>query len=322
MRPGGWCLHTLLISSVQPTGPESSSKTRHALRRHVRGPFVDRRHGSSDVFGADLHSTPQRNAPGEGQPPSDRDRNPSFEFPPLPKVTVSLLGGTVAKLDPIRDRAVVRAFGGRDFTIDFDGRTKVMRAEMAISTREIRPGARIYADTIVVNGRIFAKTIRIEPSPAVGEVRGRVTNYDPMTGVLSVRDALSPEPLRVHITPETAIRGGDRPAQASQLAVGTLVKIGFRGGAEGAGQAQKVDILAQPGSTFTFAGKITFVDVRTGYVAIADRAEGNSYEVAVDRLTPEVKLRLKEGTDVIIHAQFDGQKYRAQTIEPAPGRRD
>jgi len=215
-----------------------------------------------------------------------------------------------AKLDPIRDRAVVRAFGGRDFTIDFDGCTKVMRAEMAVSTREIRPGARIYADTIVVNARIFAKTIRIEPSPAVGEVRGQVTNYDPTTGVLSVRDALSPEPLRVHITPETAIRGGDRPAQASQLAVGTLVKIGFRGGAEGAGQAQKVDILAQPGSTFTFAGKITFVDVRTGYVAIADRAEGNSYEVAVDRLTPKVKLRLKEGTDVIIHAQFDGQKYR------------
>ena len=82
--------------------------------------------------------------------------------------------------------------------------------------------------------------------------------------------------------------------------------------------AQQIEILAQPGSLFTFAGKITFVDVRAGYVAIADEAK--SYEVSVDRLAPEVKLQLKEGTDILIHAQFDGQKYHAQTIEPAPGR--
>jgi hypothetical protein len=264
-------------------------------------------------------SPPQKSAHVEGHLSSD---DPSFDFPPLPKGTISLIGGTVAKVDPIRDRAVVRAFGGRDVTIDFDGRTKVIRAETAVSTREIRPGARIYADTILVNGRTFAKTIRVETSPAVGEVRGQVTNYDPTKGLLSVRDTLSPEPVRVRITSETEIRAGDRPAEPSQLAVGSVVKIGFRAGAEGHGMAQKVDILAQPGSMFTFAGKITFVDVRTGFVAIADQAAAQSYEVAVDRLTPEMKLQLKEGSDVIIHAQFDGHKYQAQTIEPAPGRRE
>jgi len=262
---------------------------------------------------------PQRSAHVEGQLPSDRD--PSFDLPPLPKGTVSLVGGTVAKVDPIRDRAVVRAFGGRDITIDFDGRTKFIREETAVSMREIQAGARIYADTILVNGRIFAKTIRIETSPVMGEVRGQVTGYDPTKGVLSVRDALSEEPLRVRITPETAIRAEDRPAQPSQLAVGILVKIGFRPGPLGADIAEKIEILAQPGSTFTFAGKITFVDVRAGYVAIEDQAEDNTHEVDVDRLTPDVKLQLKEGTDVIIHAQFDGHSYHAQTIEPAPASR-
>jgi hypothetical protein len=261
---------------------------------------------------------PQRNASVERQLPSDQDA--LFAFPPLPKGTVSLLGGTVAKVDAIRDRAVVRAFGGRDVTIDFDGRTKVIREQTSVSTREIRAGSRIYADTIVVNGRIFAKTIRIETSLAMGEVRGQVTNYDPTRGVLSIRDALAPEPLRIRITPETAIRAGDRRAEPSQLVVGTLVKIGFRPGSEGADMAQRIDILAQPGSPFTFAGKITFVDVRAGYVAITNEAEAKSYEVAVDRLAPEVKLQLKEGTEVLIRAQFDGQKYHAQTIEPAPDR--
>ena len=261
---------------------------------------------------------PQRSAAAEQPLPSGQDG--SFAFPPLPKGTVSLLGGTVAKVDAIRDRAVVRAFGGRDVTIDFDGRTKVIREQTSVSTREIRPGARIYADTIVVNGRIFAKTVHIETSATMGEIRGQVTNYDPARGVLSIRDTLAPEPVRIRVTPETAIRAGDRPADPSQLVVGTLVRIGFRPGSERSDMAQKIDILAQPGSLFTFAGKITFVDLRAGYVAIADEVEAKSYEVAVDRLTPEVKLHLKEGTDILIHAQFDGQKYHAQTIEPAPGR--
>jgi len=261
---------------------------------------------------------PQPGTAAGHQLPSDQDA--SFDSPPLPKGTVSLLGGTVAKVDAIRDRAVVRAFGGRDVTIDFDGRTKVIREQTSVSTREIRPGARIYADTIVVNGRIFAKTVHIETSPTLGEVRGQVTHYDPTRHVLSIRDALAPEPVQIRITPETAIHAGDRPAEPSRLVVGTLVRIGFRPGPEGADVAQKIEILAQPGSLFTFAGKITFVDVRAGYVAIADEAEAKSYEVAVDRLTPEVKLQLKEGTDILIHAQFDGQKYHAQTIEPVPSR--
>jgi len=262
--------------------------------------------------------TTQRSAHVEGRITSDRD--PSMDLPPLPKGTVSLVGGTVLKLDPIRDRVVVRAFGGREIAIAFDVRTKVIREKTAVSTREIQPGARIYADTVLVDGRIFAKTVRILTGPAVGEASGQVAAYDPTRGVLKVRDALSAEPVAVEITPETTIRAGDRAVGPSQLAVGTLVRIAFRSRSERANTAQQIDILAQPGSTFTFAGKITFVDLRAGSVAVADLAQAYTYEVAVDRLTPDMKLRLKEGTDVIIHAQFDGRKYQAQTIEPAPGR--
>jgi len=248
--------------------------------------------------------------------PSANDAETS-EFPPLPKGTVSLIGGTVMKLDPIRDRIVLRAFGGRDVTLGFDVRTKILRQEATVSTREIRPGTRIYADTTLVNGRIFAKTIRIDTNAATGEANGQVTAYDPGTRKLKVRNALAAEPLEVQINPDTAIRSGDQTVEPSRLVVGTLVHVTFQSRADRTSLAQKVDVLAQPGGTFTFAGKITFVDLRAGFVAIADPAGANTYEVAVDHLSPDVKVRLKEGSDVVVHTKFDGQKYQAQTIEIA-----
>src|SRR6266576_360594 len=241
------------------------------------------------------------------------------DFPPLPKGTVSLIGGTVMKLDPIRDRIVMRAFGGRDVNLSFDVRTKVLRDETAVSTREIRPGTRIYADTALVNGKIFAKTIRIDPKTAPGEANGQVTAFDPGTRKLRIRNALAAEPLEVQINPDTIIRNGEKPVEASQLVTGALVHVTFRAKADRTSSAQQIDILAQPGNTFTFVGKMTFVDLRAGYVAIADQNGANTYEVAVDHLTPNVKSLLKEGSDVVVHAKFDGQKYQAQSIEPAQG---
>lgn len=245
------------------------------------------------------------------------DYDSSLDFPELPKGKVSLVGGTVVKLDPVRDRLVLRAFGGRDVTVAFDVRTKVLRDDTPVSTHELRPGARVYADTSVVNGKIFAKTIRIATSAAMGEASGQVTAYDPATRTLKMRNTLAAEPLEMRIVPETAIRTGDQPADASQLAVGTLVHVTF-GSRDRANTAKQIDILARPGSTFTFAGKLTFVDLRTGYVAIADPAGANTYEVAIDHLTPDAKLKLKEGNDVVVQAKFDGQKYQAQTIDATP----
>ncbi len=261
--------------------------------------------------------TPPPGTRAESAPSEERDS--SLDLPPLPKGTVSLIGGTVIRVDPIRDRVVLRAFGGRDVSVDFDVRTRILRQETPVSTRELRPGARIYADTTLVNGRIFAKTIRIGPSAATGEASGQVTAYDPGTRRLKVRNALAAEPLEVQITPTTTIRTGERTVDPSTLTAGSLVHVTFRPG-ERSHQAAQIDILAQPGSTFTFAGKMTFVDLRVGYVAIADQAGANTYEVAVDHLTPAVKRQLKEGTDVIVQAKFDGQKYQAQSVELAQTR--
>jgi hypothetical protein len=277
-------------------------------------------------IGVAIHQPGSAQTPAVADPGSARaanrlpkDRDSGLDLPALPKGTVSLIGGTVARVDPIRDQLVVRAFGGRDVTIDFDARTRVVREETTIPAREIHVGARIYADTILLNRRIFAKTIRVDAKPAVGEIRGQVTSYDPTNGILRVRDAVSRELFPLRVSSQTAIHRGDQPALASLLTDGTLVKIVLRASAERADTAQQIDILAHPGDLFTFAGKITFVDFRAGFIALADPRNADTHEVAVDSLSDAAKRELREGADVVIHAQFDGRKYEAQTIDPAPG---
>lgn len=238
-----------------------------------------------------------------------------FALPPLPKGPISLIGGILSKIDPIHDRVIVHVFGGKDMPVVFDGRTKVIREDTVLSMRDLQPGVRIYLDTLSVNGQTFAKTIRIEGAPAVGEVQGQVTGYDAKRSVLVIRDERSPKPVRVAINSETAIRHGNQPFQLSDLEDGTLVKIRFRPGSTGAEAAQTIDVLAQPGNTFVFFGRITFVDTRTDHVAIANLSDKNTYEVAIDQLPPSVKLQLKEGVSASIHARFDGVNYQAQTIE-------
>lgn len=249
--------------------------------------------------------------------PSPRSDFP--DFPPLPKGPASLIGGTVNKVDPIRDRISLRAFGGGNFTIDFDVRTRVMRGSAPAELREIRAGTRLYADTIQKDGRVFAKVFHLEGSGAIlGETRGQVLSYDPSRGLLKVRDIISEQPLNLRLTPRTDIRAGDQTIQASGLTTGTLVQINFHGVSDGPSVAEKINVMAQPGSTFVFTGRIAVIDFRDSHLTLYQQSGENTFEVGLHSLPASEKLRLKQGADVVVHAQFDGKKYEATSIEPIP----
>jgi hypothetical protein len=238
---------------------------------------------------------------------------------PLPKGSASLIGGTVRKVDPIHDRMVVRAFGGRDISIDFDVRTQVLRGAAPVDMREVRAGTRVYADTILKDGRIFAKALRLEGSSVLGETRGQVLSYDAGSGLLKVRDIVSAQPLSLRLTPRTDIRSGDQPARSSDLVSGTLVQIAFQGVSDGPSVAEKINVMARPGSTFVFAGRIAVVDLRDLHLTLYEKSSENTFEVGLRSLPASERLSLKQGADVIVHARFDGEKYEAQAIEPTSG---
>jgi hypothetical protein len=242
------------------------------------------------------------------------------DLPNLPKGPASLIGGTVRTVDPIRDRMVVRAFGGRDISIDYDVRTNVLRGAARADLREVRPGTRVYADTILNDGRIFAKTLRIEGGSVLGETRGQVLSFDSARGLLKVRDIISAQPLTLRLTSRTAIRSGDQPAPAGDLVSGTLVEISFQGVSDGPSVAEKIDVMARPGSTFVFAGRIAVVDLRDSHLTLYEQSGQNTFEVGLRSLPASERLSLKQGAEVIVHARFDGQRYEAQSIEPASGK--
>jgi hypothetical protein len=214
---------------------------------------------------------------------------------------------------------VVRAFGGRDISIDYDVRTNVVRGAAPADLREVRPGTRLYADTILKDGRIFAKTIRIEGRSVLGETRGQVLSYDAARGLLKVRDIISAQPLTLRLTSRTDIRSGEQPARAADLVNGTLVQVSFQGVSDGPSVAETIKVMARPGSTFVFAGRIAVIDLRDSHVTLYEQSGQNTFEVGLHSLPASDRLSLKQGADVIVHAQFDGEKYEAQSIEPATG---
>jgi hypothetical protein len=211
---------------------------------------------------------------------------------------------------------VIRVFGGKDLTLDFDVRTQILQGTNPVAARDIRPGTRIYADTISKDGRTFAKAIRIEAGVPVGEAKGQVIDWDAATRVLRVRDVISSQPFSVQVGAATEVRAEGRAVPVTDLVAGSLVHVTFRSGREGTNSAQKVDILARPGRVITFAGKIVVVDLRDGHLTLAENASDSTFEVGLDSMSQDAKLRLRQGADVIVQARFDGRRYQAQSIEP------
>ena len=240
----------------------------------------------------------------------------ALDLPPLAKTQVSLIGGIVTRLDPVRDRITVRVFGGRDVTINFDVRTCVTRGETLASMRDVRPGMRVYADTILNDGRVFAKAVRVSTIAPLGETQGQITGYQADKRVLRVRDAVSSRGFDLQITGNTDIRSNGQAVPVGELRSGALVKVVFKSGLEGANLAEKIDVLAQPGGTFTFSGRILSIDLRNGYMTLVEPDSQNTFEVGLDSIPMAARNQLKESAEVTVRARFDGSKYQAENVEP------
>jgi hypothetical protein len=237
--------------------------------------------------------------------------------PPLPRTPASLLGGTVRRVDPIHDRMVLRAFGGGDFTIDFDVRTRVMRGAAQAELRDVRAGTRIYVDSIQKDGRIFARALHIENAGSIlGETKGQILSYDAGRGLLKVRDLISEQPLSLRLTSRTEIRAGEQVMKPSELVAGSLVQVGFQGVSDGPSVVEKIEVMARPGSSIVFMGRIAVIDLRDSHLTLYERSGENTFEVGLHSLPASERLRLKQGTDVLVHAEFDGKTYEARSIEP------
>jgi len=238
-------------------------------------------------------------------------------LPPQPKGKTTLLGGMIHTVDHVRDRLVLDVFGGGKIAVLFDERTHVYQGQEKGSLDDLREGQRAYVDTALDGTDVFARNIRVLGAPA-GEARGQVVDYDAGKRELLLRDTLSPRPVKMHLLAGATITRAGQPATSADLQPGALVNISFVSGTEKQAGRQarvsSVSILATPGSTFSFSGRVTFLDLRRGMLVIVDPRDNRSYEVYLDPNDRNLSQKLQEGADVMVEARFDGTHYEARSV--------
>lgn len=273
---------------------------------------------SSIVLSTDGSIKPVPPAAADVSPNSDLDNvaDPASllpDLPGLPRAKATLIGGTLERLDRVRDQVTIRVFGGGRMNILFDPRTHVVRGGSEASIADLKVGERIYLDTILDGSTVFARSIRIKTMQAVGESQGTVVTYRADRGELTIRDAISPTPVRVRINSATQFLQGDRKVPASMLSDGSLIAVKF--GSEGNGHdvAREISILALPGTRYTFAGQVVHIDLRTGLLVINSSTDRKTYEIYLDPSVPPDD-NLHAGAVVTVVTNFEGSRYVARSL--------
>jgi hypothetical protein len=250
-------------------------------------------------------------APSDDRSPQQAVADDDVGSPGKPGAKVGLVRGVVKRMDPIHDQFVIHAFGGRDIRIAFDPRTKLLpedKKETQVSRLPL--GTVVAVDTVIDNGKLFARSVRTGPANAA-ELNGQVVRYDAAKSRLILRDPLSPEGTSVPVTSATTIINQGQPASPQDLSPGMLVRIWF---SPAYNAASKVEIFAQRGNSFTFAGRIISVDLRSHVLSLSNDTDQSVRELSIVALNDSTLHLLREGANVSIQAEFDGDRYNVRSV--------
>jgi hypothetical protein len=230
------------------------------------------------------------------------------ELPQVPKANATMVGGTVDRVDHVRDKITVRIFGGGKESFLFDPRTRVYRGGEAATIADLHEGERVYLDTILDGSDVFARSIRLSGPRGIGSSQGVVLKFRSDRGELTVRDALSPNAVEIRVNSSTKVVQGDRAVPLSALVPGSLISARFSSGQGARNTATEISILAQPGTEYTFTGQVVHIDLRTGLVVLNSAVDRKTYEVYLPTsIAPDENLQ--PGATITAVTAFDGERY-------------
>jgi Domain of unknown function (DUF5666) len=241
-----------------------------------------------------------------------------LDLPRLKHNQASLIGGSIENVDRLRSCLVLRPFGRGKLTIAFDPRTQFVRGSAIASVQDLRPGDRVYVETVLDGSAVFAKTVHLPKSPAEGTAQGQVIAYANANataqGSLTIRDQLSSQPVKFLVNSKTIINGAG-------VGPGALVQVSFLPSADkdrdkDVAVVSQITVLATPGSVFTFSGRITLLDLAAHQLVVANASDDIRYEIQFNPAAIEAstRARLQEGASVAVAARFTGQGYVAESV--------
>jgi len=223
---------------------------------------------------------------------------------------VGLVRGVLRRIDPIHDQLLIRAFGGGDIRIAFDPRTRIIAENAPVRLTSLGPGSVVSVDTVIESGKLFARSVRTGPSNAA-ELNGQVVRYDAAQSRLILSDPISPEGISVRIGPSTTVINQGQPASLQALSAGALVRVWFSASQN---TANKIEVFAERGNSFTFQGRIVAVDLRSGIVSLVNDSDQSVRELAIGSLGASSVSLLREGANVSMQAVFDGNRYSVRSV--------
>jgi hypothetical protein len=260
-------------------------------------------------------------APGAADP-SRVTGTPGFlpPLPPVPQGTSTVIGGVIRSFDPVRDQMTLGVYGSeKAMKILFDERTQFYRDGVKTPLDDMRPNDHASVETTLDGDNVFAISVHMLSRSPLGECQGQVLAFDPRSGELTVRNALSGQPIRLRVESQTTIARMGQPAFASSvtgtsdLMRGALISIRFES-YDGGSVADSISILATPGSGFYFSGDVTFLDLHAGILALTDPRDQSSYTIAFDPARFPASRQLHEGSHIGVNASFDGHHYVANKL--------
>ena len=235
----------------------------------------------------------------------------------------TIIGGTVTKLDLVRDELTVRVFGSKQtMKILFDPRTRIFRDGTPVALHDLRKEDHVSVETRLDGSDVFAQSIHVFGHSTTGEASGQVLSYDSGRGEIIIRDALASQPVKLRVSSATAVSGAEKgPAYSiADLKEGALVTAKFSSDGHGNGVARQLVIQALPGATFTFSGSVAYLDVHSGVLVLTDPRDKKTYEISFDQSRTPVGEQVHEGSEVSVAALFDGSHYRATSITANPNK--
>ena len=237
---------------------------------------------------------------------------------PLQPSKLSLIGGTVKSIDQIKDHMTVRIYGSKTMRVKFDQRTHFYRDGKETTQLAVKTGDRIYLDTQLFEGKVFAKNVHVETGSTPADASGQIVSFNAKSGDMVVRDDLAGANVKFRVGPQTVIKSGQSAATPGSLRAGALIAVKFSPRSRSTGTADEVSIIAEPGTSFTYLGRVTHLDLRSGLLAIENQADGKTYEVHFDS-SVRVPDNLAVGSQVTVVAMFQGKAYTVQSLEVTAG---
>ena len=242
--------------------------------------------------------------------------DPVLDPPPLPEGITTLAGGVITGVDRVRNHMTIKVFGGGKWTVAFDERTHIFRNGAETTWAALKKGERVYVDTMLDpdNHSILARNIRVGVAELPADAEGQVVEVDARRGTVDLRDRINASTVRFAIDKDTRIVRGGRSGGLQDVQQGSLVHVSFSPQSANRGLAREIAIIAEPGSAFTFLGRITYLDMHRGLLAIQNATDERNYEIHFLPSQVESPRTLAVGMQVKIVALFEATQYRAQAV--------